>query len=650
MLGVVPALLLAAGAAQAGNGYYVRWMNVPDFDQRRAECGIHPGLCGNGANFCGPTTCTDWFAFINNNGFPQVMAPGNTDWQNTHYDFITNTIDHVAGHCFAGLPVCDAGTSFGKIDDCLRDHLDESGVEFMTIQDDCEGDYYIGPNDMGWWMRTRGALCVIEVGWYDHVDNNTQWKMRMGHFVPITTIWDKDAYIGDPDHMSQVSFRDPGSSDDQCSQSPFVSATHNFEREFVSISHLFQFGYDHRYQYKVDGYTSGDRQAFLNNYTALCTYFAVGFPWYTGGVIKLSIPGSHDQDPNTGDHEFDLGNFGTSERVSEVKLHPLLPVTLVRAAAVGVAPPGLWMFDDERGFAQIAPVSGDGHMAFGRKGELYISDGATLKVMQIDAQQRRAATLRTLDLPRPADAVAFDEARDTVVVIDRTAGVMRTYPRLLNGKASTMLLPAVLTGPGTAANPMNIVFDPSTQALWAVTAGKPILYRLTPAGSTSTGNTTVPEQIKLPRTIAPESLNFNDKGRIVAFAGGDIVEFDRDASGRVTQRPRSLWSGRGFGPKFCLARSHSGATPALAATPVLDAPGTGETPSVVECPADFTGPRMDGIPDGVIGDEDRAMFMQLWLAGDPRADIDDGSGTGKQDRRVDDADFAFFLSKYAEGC
>src|SRR6185436_15805685 len=119
---------LAAGSAYAGNGYYVAWKDVPDFDQRRTNCPAHNGLCNDGKMMCGPTSCTDWFAFINNHGFPIMNAPL-TDWQsNDHYDQITTTIDHAASHCFAGASVCLSGTAFGKIDDCLRDHLSEFGM------------------------------------------------------------------------------------------------------------------------------------------------------------------------------------------------------------------------------------------------------------------------------------------------------------------------------------------------------------------------------------------------------------------------------------------------------------------------------------------------------------------------------------------
>ena len=45
-----------------------------------------------------------------------------------------------------------------------------------------------------------------------------------------------------------------------------------------------------------------------------------------------------------------------------------------------------------------------------------------------------------------------------------------------------------------------------------------------------------------------------------------------------------------------------------------------------------------------------ARLMELWMAGDPRADLDEGSNTGRQDLRTDDSDLAFFISKFAEGC
>jgi hypothetical protein len=423
-----------------------------------------------------------------------------------------------------------------------------------------------------------------------------------------------------------------------------------FKRHWVEISHLFQPGYDHRYQYMTEGYTSGvngNRQGFLNNYTALCTFFAVGFPWNTSAQIKLSHPDTHDQDPTGGDHSFDLGNLFTPDRVSEVKLHPLLPVVVVRTTAATSHPAGLYMFDPARGWAPIGDVSGPGHMAFGRKGELFVSDGPTLKLVRMDAWERNSRVVRTIDLPRPPDAMAYDEATDTLVVVDRLARQATTYTRTLKPADTRVALPPELTDPGSAGSPINLVYDPATRGLWAAREGSQVLVRVT--GNPTADTTPTFERAKLPAMISPESLNFTDRGGLVGWAGGDIVEFERDGSGRFVQRP-STWTGRGFGPKFCLSRSRSGADPALAATPVLDAPGTSDTPEFVECQADLTGPRLDGIPDGVVGDEDREMFMRLWMEGSPRADIDDGSGRGRQDGRVDDSDLAFFLSKYADGC
>jgi hypothetical protein len=644
LAGIAPALLIAARPANAGGGYYVRWNDVPDLDQRRSEnCPGHPGLCQSGDNFCGPASCTDWFAFINNH-YTDFMSTPNVDWQNTHYNLVTQTIDHAASHCFAGLDVCHNGTAFGKIDDCLRDHLGEYGINWMTVQADCEGDDYIGPQDIALWMMAMGGLPVAEIGWYEFVDNQ-QWKMRLGHFVPIIGVWDQD----NNDISAQITFHDPDDSNGNlCTQSVFVDDITNATREWVTISHLFQIGYDHRYQYKLEGVKSGNKQGFLNNYTALCTFFAVGFPDRAADpALKLIQLPSHDSDPNPPVRQFDLADFGGLDNIADVKLHPLLPAVAVRVKGAATHPGALWMFDAVRGWAPLCQVAGEGHMAFGRRGELYVTEGTRLSMLRVDPRERRATVVRGLDLPRPPDALAFDEAADMPVALDSAGGQLLTFPKQLQGGIVPVRLSADLARAAAAPGAAAMTFDPVTQTLWLAKEGQAVVNRLGPGPKDTSA---VAPSFKLPGSFAPESLCFSDRGNIVAWMNGDIAEFTRDATGRLTRLERSPWSGRGFGPKFCLARSHSAADPVRAMQIAPNGTMTDVPRAVAPCPADLTGPEMDGMPDGVLGDEDRAMFMQLWMSGDPRADLDDGSATGRQDRRVDDADLAYFLEKLGNGC
>lgn len=77
------------------------------------------------------------------------------------------------------------------------------------------------------------------------------------------------------------------------------------------------------------------------------------------------------------------------------------------------------------------------------------------------------------------------------------------------------------------------------------------------------------------------------------------------------------------------------------------------------CPADWTGSsdpmdRFFGIPDGVVDVEDFGYFLNLFAAGDPRADLTDRPADPLSDRavpRVVDADdFFAYLDLFAQGC
>ncbi len=73
----------------------------------------------------------------------------------------------------------------------------------------------------------------------------------------------------------------------------------------------------------------------------------------------------------------------------------------------------------------------------------------------------------------------------------------------------------------------------------------------------------------------------------------------------------------------------------------------------VGSPADMTGPT-PGSPDGVIDADDFFFFLQLFAAGDPRADLTGSTnpndpGFGVPDCVIDADDFFYFLARFAEG-
>lgn len=106
----LPLCLLLTPPAHAGysSGYYtddddfyVAIDNMLDFDQVRASDGAStPGLPGDGAMYCAPTSTMNMFAYLGMNGFP-TLDPGDEDWYDTSsshkYNSITEAISDLGG-------------------------------------------------------------------------------------------------------------------------------------------------------------------------------------------------------------------------------------------------------------------------------------------------------------------------------------------------------------------------------------------------------------------------------------------------------------------------------------------------------------------------------------------------------------------------
>ncbi|TVQ63550.1 MAG: hypothetical protein EA378_01290, partial [Phycisphaerales bacterium] len=71
-----------------------------------------------------------------------------------------------------------------------------------------------------------------------------------------------------------------------------------------------------------------------------------------------------------------------------------------------------------------------------------------------------------------------------------------------------------------------------------------------------------------------------------------------------------------------------------------------ETP----CPADLTGPALDGIPDGLVGVADLNFYITLWINGDPAADLTGPALDGIPDGLVGVADLNYYIALWIDGC
>lgn len=638
----------APATAFAAASYNVQWFGVPDFDQKR-ESGFLvpnpafiPGLCGGGKNYCGPTTAVDWFAFINNHGYP-IMGPVNTNWQLDKYNDVTALIDHEAMHMTVQpTTLCDAGTSFGKVDDGLRDHLNESALtkdKFFTIQADNEGEWYVGPTDLRMWM-TVGGMISLEVGWYDYDSSSDKYTMASGHFMPLVQVADDDLATS----AAKIAIMDPAGSDgdnvgeyERLFQSPFKRSTYNILRKYVTIRHKFQLGYDTRFQYKVEGFKSNGKQGFINSYTALMGAALVGLP--TNGNFVLVKLGTLDIDPLSPPSANGTGAPADAvatmpgrapSNVRDIQLHPTLPAAFLRTGFSRTNPGELGFMDPVRGYTPLGKTTGDGPIAVGRRGTLYAATGLNITAIDLDNETTAISRRRSLALNLAPDAMAYDEGRRRMFALDTDLRRVADFDETL-AAVRYFELDSGVRVTGSAA----LTFDPSTQSLWLANASALVRLRV----DERAGRVYAAETVALTVTIDPRSVSFTDAGRIVAWSTSDVIELAR-IYGQYRD-VTSAYAGRGLGPLVRMMRSHTAADPRFVDLPVPDDFPDLDPARLASCPADLTG-SMPGIPDGIVDAADRAYFEAKFAEGSAMADLDNGAGFGVQDRRVDEADRLYF--------
>lgn len=657
--GVLICLLSAASQAHA-EGYYVRWWDVPDYDQMRAEGTFNGqprnGLCQDGKNYCGPTTATNWFGFIDAHGYPIL---------DTSYNGVTAMIDDTAGHMASGpSTVCGWGTNRGKFDDGLRDQLNEHAStkdKFFTIQANSEGSKYITPGDMALWMFV-GGMVSTGVGWYQYDDSSDKYTQVGGHYVGVVEFSDDDDSVW----TSRIRVVNPSGSDGddavECEllfQSPFKSSAYTARKRWVTIRHQTQLGYDTRYQYEVEGLNSklcqkfADgtsvcevRRGFLNHYTALMGATLVGLPSFAAPKIEIILPGALDNSPMNGQAGggpegepqniwLDLDVPFRSADVIDLQLHPLLPATFVRTGDA------VYVFDPMNGARRLVDVGAPGPIATGRWGELFVVEGRTLRLVEDDREVGRATTRRSVTVPGSVDAIAFDEGRARLVVL--SGRTLYDYPEDLGAEPRVLSLDRSVP----ALRTPRLTYDPATAALWVAESGR--LTRL--SGLSAAASVGAAERVVLDAEVDPRSVGFTDAGAVVAHAGRGIVEWGRDGRGGFAQRA-SIYSAAGdrVGPLFRVARSRTSAHPderIEPETPILpEADGRDRK----ECLADVTDRSGSPFADGVVDEHDLAAFMRAYEARAPRADIDNGSGRAVQDHVVDERDLDLFLAAYDLGC
>ncbi|HMN96698.1 MAG TPA: hypothetical protein PKC43_09660 [Phycisphaerales bacterium] len=312
------------------------------------------------------------------------------------------------------------------------------------------------------------------------------------------------------------------------------------------------------------------------------------------------------------------------------------------AAADGVATPNnIRIIEASTGqIAEIAEIPGAHAVAMGRNRLAYVLAGGTalhglpLPSLSDEAYPDAdgvAAPIATT-LPHPGTALAFDDENDELVVLSAGDRVIMRVAADLAGMPPIAALPNEVEVDESAA----LVVHPGDGSLWVVSGASGSLFRL--VASKGADGDLVATVIDLPGVDAPTSVTFRPNGNLVVGVGDGLKEFEQ--SGAEWQMVAdSEFASIGCALRsFRVERSRSNFDPTLhdpkdwtILDPIVIGPGiTFPDPG---CAGDLNG-------DGVVDAADLGILVAAWGPNfGSNADIND-------DDVVDGADLGVLLANW----
>lgn len=215
-----------------------------------------------------------------------------------------------------------------------------------------------------------------------------------------------------------------------------------------------------------------------------------------------------------------------------------------------VAPTSLRAIDPLTGGSRIIPTALPPTLvASGRSTNAFASNGDQILVVFIHGDAP-ATTPRTL--PHTAHAIAYDDARDDVALVSRTARKLMRIDRSLAGVIEVRDIPTVVPM-GTR---IQIAINPKEDGviyLWSEASAS--IWRLVPP---ATGTLMTATALNLTAAPQPRSLDFTDQGHMLVSNNGSLVEFQPgSAPGTWVVDTTSVFVGKPAAQNFRVMRSRS---------------------------------------------------------------------------------------------
>lgn len=635
VIGICSALTTAVSASAQCDVYRI---GVPDFDQQREA------LPGGGNCYSGPTAASNWFAFMANNGYPDVFS-GPREWQAAaNYGDVTTLIgwvglamgtpDGVDPDGGGPLPANPCTTSYSGFIDGVSGWLDSVHPgEFIACTVASNAADTISPRELSAQLAF-GALVGVSYRGFAFAQPDAQlglpsrWVMQsQGHVVSMTRMTDACSA------RARIWFRDSsGLSGDNASQSPFVT-------QFSDLA-------------PVPGFYAADSTSVpvfrtmwlmsnVSNTNMVNATFAIA-PVHAlwaqpdsgevvlGGMwdpqtLQIPVPASHSlaaasgvvslrMSPRIGQAMVIYRDSADTMQVGRLELHDYATSTLV----------------------PLGEIINPGPFVFMRSGRLIGLEQGN-RLIFADVSGASLVRSKMIALERAPVAIAADDAAGQAILLLAAAGELEPAVRRFDD-VTLAAYPAESLPVGITVDLLSsMAFDARSSALYianAASGATGALHRIT--RSESTGQL-VAEQISNPLIVEPRAVQVTHRGTIVFESLGvcRTLKFNSTLGQWVADTDHPL-SGQSIGPIFDLASSRS-------VVDSLDPDGEFDNlinvdsgPGIPDCIADFDG-------NGAALVTDIFAFLSQWFAADRVADVD-------LDGDTDVPDIFAFLSSWFAGC
>ncbi len=547
------------------------------------DCGFdEPCIGTGGAMYCFPTSAMNWMAYLANHGYPQVDPGPAADWQSMDvYNLVGDAIEQMGALMETSG---NGGTKGEEGRQGLEDWLAPQAPFFSVIRIAKQETFCPRLEHLAK-AGLSGQLVIAGVGYYylsiARETGGDFWTRNGGHLISFT----KAVFEGNP-LVRKLGYHNPSTSDSTYEQGPFNNAIATLE----GVNSMFRADegqpFYQRTQDRLVTWTG--RPTFLDSYTAI-----VPMSLITGIPIGPDPPGVKRINPvpmpptNIPLDQSIPSPTGT--KVIDGAFLPSYTDALLITEGDEVTPNRLW---------EVDLVTGDAtEITLPDEPGLIVTQRFPFRANAVNKTRHRMFYIvdRTVsvDISLPsgslADAMAYDDANDQVLILSTSTGELLQYPGDLSTSPTILTLPAVIAPTGG----VDVAVGPAGEEIWIADTEGGAIYRLTyGVGGGLEVTETIPccdfalttSQANRPDE-KPEKLKLGGNSyTLVLLDTGSLLELEQGRAGGWQPTTNPLLTGHAASGFIDIVRSRTNFDPATMTGPawrhVLPIDEFGEGPPI----------------------------------------------------------------------